>query len=64
MDLKKEGRQITRMLKNKAVGKVWRHRKKEIGIQFTDGTRLFVDQTPDGLDISITYDKIAEGKSK
>ena len=58
MDLKKDARQMTRMLKSKVVQRVWRHRKKEIVIQFTDGTTLFVDQDPNGLDISITYDKI------
>jgi diphthamide synthase subunit DPH2 len=42
------------MLKGKIVEKVWRHRSKEIGIQFTDGTRLFVDISEGGLELSIT----------
>ncbi len=58
-DLKKEAREATKMLKGKIVEKVWRHRPKEIGIQFTDGTRLFVDMETDGLELSITEDKIS-----
>ena len=52
--LKKEASKATKMLKGKVVEKVWRHRAKEIGIQFTDGSRHFVDMEPDGLEISIT----------
>jgi hypothetical protein len=52
--LKKEARETTKMLKGKIVEKVWRHRPKEIGIQFTDGSRLFVDMETDGLELSIT----------
>ena len=55
-NLKKEARQLTRMLRGRTVNVVWRHRKKEVAIQFTDGATLFVDHTPDGLDYSITYD--------
>lgn len=45
------------MLRGKVVSVVWRHRKGEIGIEFTDGTRLFVDQTPVGVELSITEGK-------
>jgi len=62
--LKKEARQLTKMLRGRTVGAVWRHRKKEVGIQFTDGTRLFIDQTPDGLDYSITYDNYSPKKDQ
>ncbi len=60
--LKKEARQLTKMLKGRTVDLVWRHQKEEVGIQFTDGARLFIDQTPDGLDYSVTYDKLFSGK--
>jgi hypothetical protein len=53
-ELKSEARRTTKMLKGKIVEKVWRHRSKEIGIQFTDGTRLFVDISEGGLELSIT----------
>jgi len=33
---------------------VWRHRRDEVGIEFHDGTRLFVDAATDGLDLSVT----------
>jgi hypothetical protein len=58
MSLKDESRKATEMLKGKVVAEVWRHRKSEVGIKFTDGTRFFIDQTPDGLDLSITEDSI------
>jgi len=52
--LRKEAKEATEMLRGKIVDKVWRHRPKEIGIQFTDGSRLFVDMETDGLELSIT----------
>ena len=52
--LKKEAKAATEMLKGKIVDQIWRHRPKEIGIQFTDGCRLFVDMEPEGLELSIT----------
>lgn len=55
MDLEQEARRATRMLKNKVVRRVLRHRKGTIVVQFLDGTTLFVDQTSEGLDMSITY---------
>jgi hypothetical protein len=33
---------------------VWRHRPGEVGIEFNDGTRLFVDSVSNGLDFSVT----------
>jgi len=63
-NLKKEARQLTKMLRGRTVDVVWRHRKKEVGIQFIDGTRLFIDQTPDGLDYSITYDNCSPKKDQ
>ena len=53
-ELKREARQLTRLLKGKRVSKVWRHRKKEIGIEFTDGSRLFVDVRIKGIETSVT----------
>ena len=43
------------MLEGKVVKVVWRHRPQELGIEFTDGTRLFADVV-DGekLELSIT----------
>jgi hypothetical protein len=52
--LNKEAKKATTMLKGKTILQVWRHRPKEIGIEFTDGTRLFVDMQEDGLELSIT----------
>ena len=49
-----EGRRATRMLRGKSVKKVWRHRATELGIEFEDGSRLFVDVKSRGVEISIT----------
>jgi len=54
MDLKQESERATEMLKGKVVEKVLRHREKEVGIEFTDGTTLFVDAHQDEVELSIT----------
>lgn len=56
MNLNKQAARATKMLKGKVVAKVMRHRAKEICIEFTDGTRLFIDQQSDNLELSITGD--------
>ena len=53
-DLAAEARRATRLLCGKSVKKIWRHQESEIGIEFEDGSRLFVDAKPSGLDLSIT----------
>ena len=53
-ELASEAQRATRMLQGKVVRAVWRHRPEEIGIEFEDGARLFVDMRPTGLEISIT----------
>ena len=53
-DLAAEARRATNMLRGKSVKKVWRHRASEIGIEFEDGSRLFVEAKDFGLELSIT----------
>ena len=53
-DLAAEARRATNMLRGKSVKRVWRHRASEIGIEFEDGSRLFVDAKDSGLEVSIT----------
>jgi hypothetical protein len=52
--LESEAKRATELLRGKVVTQVWRHRKNEVGIEFSDGSRLFVDYLPDGLELSIT----------
>jgi len=40
-------------LRGRTVAVVWRHRSGEVGVQFTDGTRLFVDRTLNSMGLSI-----------
>lgn len=53
MDLDQEGERATEMLKGKSVKRITRHRPAEVLIEFTDGTRLFVD-AKGALELSIT----------
>ncbi|HYI12196.1 MAG TPA: hypothetical protein VEK57_24290 [Thermoanaerobaculia bacterium] len=43
--LEGEAEQLTKLLASKRVKVIWRHRSSELGIEFTDGTRLFVNAT-------------------
>ena len=52
--LRLEAARATEMLRDKTVSVVWRHRVGEVAIEFTDRTRLFVDHTSDGVEVSIT----------
>lgn len=57
VELIAEAERLSAMLCGKKVEKVWRHRAHEIGIEFSDGTRLFVDARDMGLEISVTHKK-------
>ena len=52
-DLEAEAQDLTRLLGGKIVRSVWRHRPREFGIEFTDGTRIFIDAQTDGLETSL-----------
>src|SRR3978361_1763449 len=39
------------MLRARSVKKFWRHRASEFGIEFEDGSRLFVDSKDYGLEL-------------
>jgi hypothetical protein len=58
--LSKEAERATELLRGKEVATVWRHRKGEVVIEFEDGTRLFVDWTQDGVELSITNGRVGE----
>lgn len=54
-NLKNEAERVTELLHGKVVRAVWRHRAGEVGLEFTDGTRFFVDAlSSGGLDLSVT----------
>jgi len=53
MTLDQEKTRLEELLGGKTVAKIIRHRANEIGIVFTDGTRLFVD-SPAELELSVT----------
>ena len=52
-DLIAEAERATELLAGKIVARVTRHREAEVMIEFTDGTRLYVDGGGDGVELSI-----------
>ena len=48
-----DAKKVTRVLAGKTVKAVRRHRTTELLIVFTDGTRLLVDHTTDGLELTM-----------
>jgi len=53
-DLEAESVRATNLLRGKVVAHVSRHRAKEVMIEFTDGTRLFVGSSQGSVELSIT----------
>lgn len=53
-DLEDEAQRATEMLSRRTVRQVWRRRAGEVGIEFTDGVRLFVDSHGGEVELSIT----------
>lgn len=51
--LNEESTRATEMLAGKVVARVLRHREGEVIVEFNDGTRLLVDHTQSGLELSI-----------
>ena len=51
--LRSEAARATELLRGRVVKQVWRHRAGEVGIEFADGTRLFVDSN-EALELSIS----------
>ena len=52
--LEDEAERASEMLRGKVVARVIRNRPTEVLLEFTDGTRLFVDRADDALKLSIT----------
>lgn len=54
MPLEQQSTCATEILQGKVVARITRHRKTEVLIEFVDGTRLFVDQSNTGVELSIS----------
>ena len=52
--LVEESTRATELIRGKVVARVVRNRPSEVLVEFTDGTRMFVDQTEGALELSIT----------
>ena len=53
-NLNEEAARVTEMLQGKTVARVMRNRPDEVVIEFEDGTRVFVDRSETGVEVSIT----------
>jgi hypothetical protein len=49
-----EESKATELLSGKVVSRIIRNRESEVLVEFTDGTRLFIDKSNSGLELSIT----------
>jgi hypothetical protein len=55
MSLAGDQKALQKLLKGKTVKSVWRRKRKELGLEFADGTRLFIDwKKNQSLDLSVT----------
>jgi hypothetical protein len=52
--LEDEGKLATEILQGKVIRVVWRPTEKQVGIEFTDGTRFFIDHQSLSVEMSIT----------
>ena len=52
--LSEESKRANQLLASKIVARVTRHRHSEVLVEFTGGTRLFVESSEDGVELSIT----------
>ena len=52
--LEQEALDLKELLKDKTVSNIVRHNEKELLIEFSDGTRFFVNSIEEKLDLSVT----------
>ena len=55
--MESQAEDITALIQGKSVRTVRRHRASEVMIEFTDGTRIFIDSPGAVLDVSVTGGK-------
>jgi len=53
-ELKDEEKNLKELLENRIVSNIHRHKKSELVIVFSDGTKLLIDQSDDALELSVT----------
>ena len=53
-DLSEQAMRATEALQGKVVARIARHRETEVLVEFADGTRLFIDRSGPGVELSIT----------
>ncbi len=53
-DLNDEAQRLQSLIADKVIAKVRRHRASELVLEFSDGSRLFVNADGQDLDLSVT----------
>lgn len=53
-ELEQEAKRATALLAGKVVKHVWRNRAEEVGIEFADGSRVFIHRVAAEVELSIT----------
>ena len=53
-ELDRDSRQLTDLLKGKVITRILRPRVRELMVELSDGSRLFVDGRDEGLETSVT----------
>jgi hypothetical protein len=53
-ELAAEAERLSGLLKGRALARVWQHRPEAMGIEFADGTKLYVSIGDDGLEINVS----------
>ena len=52
-DLAAEAERVAGLLRGKAVARIWQHRPEALGIEFADGTKLYIEQQSSGLEMNV-----------
>ena len=53
-ELAAEAEKLSSLFRGKIVQRIWQHRPEAMGIEFADGTRLYVAQGDDGIQVTAT----------
>jgi hypothetical protein len=56
VDMKTEGKRLTKLLGGKTVRHIRKFRPQEIMVEFTDGARLYVDCPSEAVECSVTLE--------
>ena len=53
-ELAAEADRLATLLRGKPLGRIWQHRPEAMGIEFADGTKLYISVTDGGLEMNVS----------